>query len=66
MAGLLIHLAVKSGDVVKAGQDLAIVEAMKMENTICSERDGAVGQVFAGIGDTLVVDQPILEIAGHT
>jgi propionyl-CoA carboxylase alpha chain len=63
MPGLLVHLAVKMGDEVKAGQDLAIVEAMKMENLIRSERDGAVRQVFAGVGETLAVDQPILELA---
>jgi propionyl-CoA carboxylase alpha chain len=63
MPGLLVHLAVRPGDEVKAGQDLAIVEAMKMENLIRSERDGAVRQVFAGVGETLTVDQPILELA---
>jgi propionyl-CoA carboxylase alpha chain len=63
MPGLLVHLAVQTGDHVKAGQDLAIVEAMKMENLIRSERDGAVRQVFAGVGETLAVDQPILELA---
>jgi propionyl-CoA carboxylase alpha chain len=63
MPGLLVHLAVQTGDHVKAGQDLAIVEAMKMENLIRSERDGAVRHVFAGVGETLAVDQPILELA---
>jgi propionyl-CoA carboxylase alpha chain len=63
MPGLLVHLAVATGDKVKVGQDLAIVEAMKMENLIRSEHDGAVRQVFAGVGETLTVDQPILELA---
>jgi propionyl-CoA carboxylase alpha chain len=62
MPGLLVHLAVATGDTVKAGQDLAIVEAMKMENLIRSERDGSVREVFAGVGETLTVDQPILEL----
>ncbi len=63
MPGLLVHLAVQTGDMVKVGQELAIVEAMKMENLIRSERDGSVREVFADVGETLSVDQPILEFA---
>ena len=63
MPGLLVHLAVQAGDEVKTGQDLAIIEAMKMENLIRAERDGSVRQVFADVGETLAVDQPILELA---
>jgi propionyl-CoA carboxylase alpha chain len=61
MPGLLVRLAVKVGDDVKSGQEVAIVEAMKMENLLRSEKDGRVKQVFAEVGDTLSVDQPILE-----
>jgi propionyl-CoA carboxylase alpha chain len=43
------------------GQRLAVVEAMKMENVLCAERDGRVAKLFADVGDTLAVDQPILE-----
>jgi propionyl-CoA carboxylase alpha chain len=61
MPGLLVRLAVQVGDDVKSGQEVAIVEAMKMENLLRSEKDGRVKQVFAEVGDTLSVDQPILE-----
>jgi propionyl-CoA carboxylase alpha chain len=61
MPGLLVSLAVKSGDEVKAGQELAVVEAMKMENLLRAERDGKVGKLHAAPGDSLAVDQAILE-----
>ena len=49
------------GHEVKIGQHLAVVEAMKMENVLSAERDGKVAKVLALEGDTLAVDQPILE-----
>ena len=61
MPGLLVSLAVKSGEEVKAGQELAVVEAMKMENLLRAERDGKVGKLHAAPGDSLAVDQAILE-----
>jgi propionyl-CoA carboxylase alpha chain len=61
MPGLLVSLAVKSGEDVKAGQELAVVEAMKMENLLRAERDGKVGKLHAAPGDSLAVDQAILE-----
>ncbi len=61
MPGLLIRLAVAEGEEVKAGEELAVVEAMKMENVLRAERDGIVKVVHAGIGDSLAVDQSILE-----
>ena len=61
MPGLLIRLAVAEGDEVKAGEELAVVEAMKMENVLRAERDGIVKILHAGIGDSLAVDQSILE-----
>jgi propionyl-CoA carboxylase alpha chain len=61
MPGLLSQLVVEAGHEVKAGQDLAVVEAMKMENVLRSERDGRIAKVLASKGDTLAVDQPILE-----
>jgi propionyl-CoA carboxylase alpha chain len=61
MPGLLTQLRVEVGNEVRAGQDLAVVEAMKMENVLKAERDGQVASVLAAIGDTLAVDQPILE-----
>jgi propionyl-CoA carboxylase alpha chain len=46
---------------VKAGQPLAVVEAMKMENVLRAERDGIVARINAGPGDSMAVDQVILE-----
>lgn len=64
MPGLLVRLAVAAGDAVKAGEELAIVEAMKMENVLRAEQDGTVKELLAGEGDSLMVDQPILEFTG--
>ncbi len=61
MPGLLIRVAVGEGDEVKAGEELAVVEAMKMENVLRAERDGVVRTVHASAGDSLAVDQSILE-----
>ena len=61
MPGLLTQLLVEDGHEVRAGQDLAVVEAMKMENVLRAERDRKVEQVLAAVGDTLDVDQPILK-----
>ncbi len=61
MPGLLSKVTVQVGDEVKAGQDLAIVEAMKMENVLRAEQDTKVAKVLAAVGDSLAVDQPILE-----
>jgi propionyl-CoA carboxylase alpha chain len=60
MPGLLTELAVKVGQEVKAGEKLAVIEAMKMENMLRAEADGVVKEVFAARGDSLAVDQPIL------
>ena len=46
---------------VKAGEELAVVEAMKMENVLRAERDGVIKKIHAGPGDSLAVDQSILE-----
>ncbi len=61
MPGLLTQSLVNEGDEVKAGQSLIVLEAMKMENVLHAERDGKVSEVLAVVGDTLAVDQPILE-----
>jgi len=60
MPGLLTDLLVKAGQEVKAGERLAVIEAMKMENTLRAEADSVVKEVFAARGDSLSVDQPIL------
>ena len=61
MPGLLTSVAVAVGEPVKAGQELAVIEAMKMENVMRAERDGAVAAIHAAAGDSLAVDQAILE-----
>ncbi len=63
MPGLLVALAVKQGQEVKAGEELAVVEAMKMENILRAEQDCKVVKVCAKAGDSLAVDQVILEFA---
>jgi propionyl-CoA carboxylase alpha chain len=63
MPGLLVSLAVNMDEEVKAGQTLAVVEAMKMENILKAERDGKVAKLHAKPGDSLAVDQIILEFA---
>jgi len=63
MPGLLVSVAVKEGQLVKAGEELAVVEAMKMENVLRAERDGEVTKVAATAGQSLSVDQVILEFA---
>ena len=61
MPGLLVKLVASEGDEIKAGEELAVVEAMKMENSLRAENDVVIKKVMAGEGDSLVVDQPILE-----
>jgi propionyl-CoA carboxylase alpha chain len=61
MPGLLTALHVGAGDHVEAGQSLAVVEAMKMENILRAEKAGTVKSVNAGPGDSLAVDAVILE-----
>jgi propionyl-CoA carboxylase alpha chain len=60
MPGLLVDVAVQPGQSVQAGERLAVIEAMKMENVLTAERDGTVKEVLAGKGDSLAVDQPIM------
>jgi propionyl-CoA carboxylase alpha chain len=61
MPGLLSSVAVTQGQEVKAGEPLAVVEAMKMENILRAERDGRVARIRVNPGDSLAVDQVILE-----
>ena len=61
MPGLLVSVAVTEGAEVKAGDEIAVIEAMKMENVIRAERDGTVLCVHAQPGEALDVDQQIVE-----
>ena len=61
MPGLLVRLAVSEGLEVKVGEEVAVIEAMKMENQIRAERDGTIRTIHAAPGDLLEVDQPIVE-----
>jgi len=63
MPGLLAALLVKPGQAVQAGERLAVIEAMKMENILVASSDGTVSEVLAGQGESLAVDQPILRFA---
>src|SRR6476469_3638418 len=63
MPGLIVSIAVSEGQEIKAGETLAVVEAMKMQNVLRAERDGTVKKIHASAGATLAVDALILEFA---
>jgi len=63
MPGLLVDVAVVPGQKVQAGERVAVIEAMKMENVLFAAADGVVGKVLATKGESLTVDQPIVEFA---
>ena len=60
MPGALVSVAVVEGEKVGMGQELCIVEAMKMQNVLIAERDVTVAEVLVKAGETLVGDQPIM------
>lgn len=61
MPGLIVHIAVEEGQEVHEGQALCTIEAMKMENILRAERKGTVSAVKAAPGDSLQVDEIIME-----
>lgn len=61
MPGLVVSVSVQAGQKVKAGETLAVVEAMKMENVLRAERDGIISAIHASAGDSLAVDAVIME-----
>jgi propionyl-CoA carboxylase alpha chain len=63
MPGLLADVVVVPGQKVRAGERLAVIEAMKMENILTAAQDGTVGELLARKGESLAVDQPILSFA---
>jgi propionyl-CoA carboxylase alpha chain len=63
MPGLLADIHVQPGQQVVAGERLAVIEAMKMENILTAAQDGTVAEILAARGESLSVDQPILRFA---
>jgi propionyl-CoA carboxylase alpha chain len=63
MPGLLADIHVQPGQQVVAGERLAVIEAMKMENILTAAQDGTVAEILAARGESLAVDQPILRFA---
>ncbi|MBK1616019.1 acetyl-CoA carboxylase biotin carboxylase subunit [Rubrivivax gelatinosus] len=63
MPGLLVQVLAKAGQHVVAGERLAVIEAMKMENILTAQQDGTVAEVLAPQGESLTVDQPIIRFA---
>ena len=61
MPGLLVRLTVSEGEEVKAGEELAAIEAMKMENSLRAPSNVTVAKILVTEGDNLEVDQPIME-----
>lgn len=62
MPGRIIQVMVKPGDVVKSGQDVVILEAMKMENSIMANKAGTIKQVLVSEGEAVAADAPLVEI----
>jgi propionyl-CoA carboxylase alpha chain len=62
MPGLLVSVAVAEGDEVKAGDELAVLEAMKMENTLRAERNGVIATLNFKAGESVEVDEDIMEL----
>ena len=63
MPGLLVSVSVKTGDEVDPGQELAVVEAMKMENVLRADEQRTIASVLVSPGESVSVDQPIIEFA---
>ncbi len=61
MPGLIIKLSVFEGQQVKAGEELAVIEAMKMENVLIAERDTTIAKVLVDLNESVAVDQPLIE-----
>lgn len=62
LPGIILELSVKEGDMVKKGQKLAVMEAMKMENEIKAEKDGEIVAVKVSQGQSVLQDEVLIEI----
>ena len=60
MPGLLTEISVAAGQEIRAGDKLAVIEAMKMENVLKAEKDGVIAEVFVRPGESLAVGQAIV------
>jgi len=63
MPGIILKVEVKKGDMVKRGDRVLVLEAMKMENDILAEYTGEVVNVFVNSGDSVQAGAPLIEIA---
>lgn len=63
LPGVIIEISVKEGQQVKAGQKVAVLEAMKMENEIPAPKDGTITDIHVHKGDTLQEGDPVVTIA---
>ena len=62
MPGRVIAIKVKEGDVVKRNQEMLVLEAMKMENSILSDYPGTIKQILVSEGDAVAADAPLFEL----
>jgi biotin carboxyl carrier protein len=63
LPGIIIGISVKPGDAVKKGQKLLVMEAMKMENEIKSEKDGVISSVKVSQGQSVLQDEVLIEMS---
>ena len=61
MPGVIVSVLVEEGQEVQDGQALAVVEAMKMENTLRAEKKGVIAKIHCKAGDNLAVDEVIMD-----
>ena len=62
LPGKVIDIKVKAGDTISAGQEVAVLEAMKMENSINADFAGTVKQVLVSVGQNVATDAALIEI----
>ncbi|MBC8371935.1 MAG: hypothetical protein P8R35_08275 [Planctomycetota bacterium] len=63
MPGLIISLSTEVGAVLQAGESVAVLEAMKMQNEVCCQNDGVVVEVLVAVGDNVEANQPLIRLA---
>ena len=62
LPGRILSIDVKAGDTVKAGQEVLVLEAMKMENSIATDYSGKVKQILVEVGENVATDAVLMEI----